>query len=918
VALSVLLTAGRPDLARHPQVPLERVLRRGAPGQPAPRLHPQTGWRVDAAKASGVLKLLTDNGRCLRAVPGGDGEDDRLETLVWNGDGGVSLCLRLERDDSGKDWRAVGAFRGAVSGRQIEVPLTEEHVLLDGGVLVFGGQAVRVAELPGLRSWLEALSRPGGLPVAAGEEDAFIERVMDLPSGPGVDVPAELGWREEPVPLTPALWVRAPIAEKPIGRHVRAAVRFGYDELPVHPLDPRDKVVDVSARRVVPRDLDRERELVARFQRLGFEPDPDERADEAGGYGVAGRLPLADLPQRLVQLLGEGWLVTAEDGPLHTPRQLSVSVASGIDWFELYGDATFSGGARAGLDAVIDAMRSGRRWVALDDGGFGLLPEAWLRRWRGVADLGEPTAEGARVGAAQIGLVDAAVSPPTEGEDAAETVRVDVDAAFERARDRLRGFAGVEPRPAPPGFRGDLRGYQQLALGWARLLEQLGFGGCLADDMGLGKTIQVLAILVSRKQRRPRSDPEAPVTSLVVVPRSLVFNWKQELARFAPSLSVVDHSGTDRAADGDGLGDVDVVLTTYGVLRRDVDWLSEVPFDYCVLDEAQAIKNPHSKAAKATRRLRARNRLALSGTPVENHLLELWSLFAFLNPGMLGSQQSFRRWMRRHEDETRARASLAALVRPFLLRRTKQEVAPELPPREDHRLLCPLGPRQRALYDRLREACRAEVMAQMEQQGVGQSNVQVLEALLRLRQAACHAALADPSLRRVPSAKLDMLLDKLKEVRAGGHKALVFSQFVKLLALVRERLDEAGVPYAYLDGRTRDRQAKVEQFQADPDCPLFLISLKAGGLGLNLTAAEYVFLLDPWWNPAVEAQAVDRTHRIGQDKPVFAYRLVAEDTIEQKMLRLQEQKRELADAVIQSDQGFLSRLTPDDLRHLFS
>jgi SNF2 family DNA or RNA helicase len=346
--------------------------------------------------------------------------------------------------------------------------------------------------------------------------------------------------------------------------------------------------------------------------------------------------------------------------------------------------------------------------------------------------------------------------------------------------------------------------------------------------------------------------------------------------------------------------------------------LHAIEFDYAILDEAQAIKNAGTASAKAARLLRAPYRLALSGTPIENHLGELWSLFEFLNPGLLGSAKAFQRVS---SARTRGDADvewLSRALRPFILRRTKEQVAPELPRRTEQTLQCELEPAQRRHYDELRAHYRETLLARIARDGVNRSKMQILEALLRLRQAACHSALIDPARAHEPSAKFEVLIPRLLEVIAEGHKALVFSQFTSLLALLRPRLDALHTPYEYLDGRTRDRASRVERFQTDPSCPLFLISLKAGGLGLNLTAAEYVFLLDPWWNPAVEAQAIDRAHRIGQSRHVFAYRLLARDTVEEKVAELQQTKRALADAILNADAGLMRSLNVEDLEMLLS
>jgi SNF2 family DNA or RNA helicase len=342
----------------------------------------------------------------------------------------------------------------------------------------------------------------------------------------------------------------------------------------------------------------------------------------------------------------------------------------------------------------------------------------------------------------------------------------------------------------------------------------------------------------------------------------------------------------------------------------------KIDFDYVILDEAQSIKNATSQAAKACRLLGARQRLALTGTPVENHIGELWSIFEFLNPGQLGTAGRLKKFLaggRGNGSELVARA-----VRPYLLRRTKTEVLSDLPQKTEQTLFCELGDQQRKAYDDLRQHYRNELTTRIGQQGIGRSRIAVLEALLRLRQAACHPGLIDAARIDDPSTKLDTLLEQLDEVLDEGHKVLVFSQFTSFLAILRRKLDAKGRTYEYLDGKTTDRQSRVERFQEDPECRLFLVSLKAGGQGLNLTAADYVYILDPWWNPAVEAQAIDRAHRIGQTRPVFAYRLIAQNTVEEKILALQDQKRELAASIISADTGILSGLTTEDVEMLLS
>ncbi|MES1255964.1 MAG: DEAD/DEAH box helicase, partial [Acidobacteriota bacterium] len=611
------------------------------------------------------------------------------------------------------------------------------------------------------------------------------------------------------------------------------------------------------------------------------------------------------LPRLVGPLLDAGWHVEAAGRSYRQPGAATLNVTSGIDWFELHGHVAYDD-QRASLPALLAALTRGENFVALGDGTVGLLPEDWLRRHATLAGLGARDGDHLRFTRSQVTLLDALLA----AQPAASW-----DETFANARKELHRFAGIQPVDPPAAFVGTLRGYQREGLGWLLFLQRFGFGGCLADDMGLGKTVMVLALLAARREARP-SEERGP--SLVVAPRSLVFNWQQEAARFAPGLRVLDYSGKGRAALRSQLDEYDLVLTTYGTLRRDAVELAAVAFDYVVLDEAQAIKNAASVSAKTTRLLRARHRLALSGTPIENHLGELWSLFEFLNPGLLSTAPAFERaGTGRNLDET-AVAMLARALRPYILRRTKDQVAADLPPKTEQTLYCELERPQRALYDELRAHYRRTLLDSGDDRPFKGGKLHVLEALLRLRQAACHPGLIDKRRSGDASAKLDVLVPRIIEAVEEGHKTIVFSQFTSLLAILRARLDEAGITYVYLDGRTRDRQAKVERFQADTTCQLFLISLKAGGLGLNLTAAEYVFLLDPWWNPAVEAQAIDRAHRIGQARHVFAYRLIARDTVEERVLELQQGKRKLADAILTADNSLIRSLKREDLELLLS
>ncbi len=607
-------------------------------------------------------------------------------------------------------------------------------------------------------------------------------------------------------------------------------------------------------------------------------------------------------------LIREGWRVEGKKAKFKIPGNFSFSVSSGIDWFDVDAVCKFDG-QQIGLPKILEALKKGEQFITLDDGSMGILPEEWLKKYAPLANMGEVQDDTIRFRKSQALVVDVLL---------AEQPDTNRDELFNKICKELHSFTSVNPVAPTSSFIGKLRPYQQDGLGWFVFLQNLELGGCLADDMGLGKTVQVLALLDSEYCKFDKNKSDVHLPSLIIVPRSLVFNWVQEASRFTPNLRIYDFSSAQRNQTDIDFKAFDIVLITYGTLRRDIEMLHRQSFHYVILDEAQVIKNKESITAKSVRLLNSKYRLAMSGTPIENHLGELWSIFEFLNPGMLGSSSilnSSRSIFTKPDEQTCT--ILRQVLRPFILRRTKKQVATELPDRTEDIILCDMKPKQRALYDQLKNHYRASLMGQIQENGINKSKFLILEALLRLRQAACHPGLINEKYAKHPSVKLDTIIAQIKEVIDEGHKCLVFSQFTSMLAFVKNALDSEHIYYEYLDGKTKDRQQHVEHFQNDFSCNVFLISLKAGGVGLNLTAAEYVFILDPWWNPAVEAQAIDRTHRIGQTKPVFAYRLICKDSVEEKILQLQSSKRNLAESVITADESLLKNINLKDLEVLF-
>jgi superfamily II DNA or RNA helicase len=870
-----------------------------------------------------VMPLMCATGRCVWRSPDKNAE---LQIITWDNEGVWQFSLALQLDEATQEYLLRGVLR-----RGAEEIAAASAILTTEGIVI--GPDLRAARFDshGARIWTDALRKSGEFRIPVADSNDMVAHLLELPTPPKLDLPEELQVERVRLPPTPHLIVRKSGPSYASRSQLEVDLLFDYQGVSISSSDLREGIYDRGddgeARRFVERDREAEKSAIQLLKPLGFRSTRD--------YLDKQKLHLSpkNLPRAVKTLLGRGWRVEAEGKLYRNPGLSSLSVSSGVDWFELHGSVDFGDGLEAKLPALLSALQRGESMIALGDGSFGLMPDEWLQKFGLLTSLGVASGDHLRFKPTQAGILDALLAAQPE---------ISCDAAFARVREEWHNFRGLEAIAEPPGFVGALRDYQREGLGWFAFLERFGFGGCLADDMGLGKTVQVLALLESRRSPdlNPKSDVQSPKSakppqtldlgpltldsdpsgpSLVVVPRSLVFNWQQEAARFTPQLRLLTHTGIDRKKGVEHFQNYDLIITTYGTLRRDAVQFQDADFDFVILDEAQAIKNARTEAAKAARLLKAKHRLALSGTPIENHLGELWSLFEFLNPGMLGAASVFQlstSGARAPDEDTRA--LLARALRPFLLRRTKQQVAKELPEKLEQTIYCEMDVAQRKQYDELRDYYRASLLEQVGRLGINRAKIQILEALLRLRQIACHPGLVTGGSDDEPSAKLDVLMPQLAEVREEGHKALVFSQFTSFLAIVRRRLDLEGIDYEYLDGKTIRRDLAVERFQNDPKCKLFLISLKAGGQGLNLTAAEYVFLLDPWWNPAVETQAIDRAHRIGQARRVFAYRLITRDTVEEKVLALQATKRELADAIINADNSLIRNITGEDLMLLLS
>ncbi|MDW7710508.1 MAG: SNF2-related protein [Deferrisomatales bacterium] len=869
----------------------ERVVAAVAPAETVPRPAGGGAVEIGEARADGVLRALA-----------------RAREVHWASDRApASVSVRPVGLTVGLEHRA-GGLELAPGWREMDGSPWEPTA-----ARVVSSRPPWVEDAGELRPVLgpddpEALGWLAEHPPLVPEEDvpAFLGSFVAELEGRGIGVEAgDVGGR--PLLVRETACPRLYLTEEK-GALV-AVLRFAYGDVEV-PAENPDPVVPVGAgaqRTLLRRDLEAEFHCALRLRKLGF------RVADAGRFEIEGETAL-DFVRGDLEALSREWQVFGRDAlrrhrVTRAAQGLRVRLFAAEDWLELELEAEADGEPIPSRE-LFRALRRGGGYVRLGDGGHAVLPREWAERLGGALEGLDP--RGRRLPLHLAPLVRQAL-------EAADGWEVEGRPAWERLTAAL--WPGAVPTeapdaelPPPPGFRGTLRPYQVDGYRWMRRLGRLGLGCVLADDMGLGKTVQALAVLLAETD-------EGRGPNLVVAPTSVVPNWEAEAARFAPGLRVVRYTGAERKERAELLEDSDLVVTSYAVLRRDVTLLAAVAWNYVILDEAQAIKNAATQTARAAARLGGRCRLALTGTPLENHLGELWSHFQFLAPGLLGTERGFTRTFTQPilQGDESARDTLRQRIRPFLLRRLKSEVARELPEKVEHVLWCEMGEEQERLYRELLRASRERVLGEVRERGLDRARFSILEALLRLRQACSFPSTLPGGVGEgVPSAKFDLLRGFVAEVVEEGHRLLVFSQFVKVLGFLRRWFEEAGISHLYMDGHTRDREERVRRFQEDPSVKAFLVSLKAGGTGLNLTGADYVILADPWWNPAVEIQAADRAHRIGQTRKVFAYKLITKGSVEEKVLALQERKRRLTDDLVRSERAWGGTLTEADVEALFA
>lgn len=582
---------------------------------------------------------------------------------------------------------------------------------------------------------------------------------------------------------------------------------------------------------------------------------------------------------------------------------IKVEIVENIDWFDIFATIKF-GDYEVPFSELRRIMVKKENEISLPNGEIAVIPDSWIESYSELfafADEGKGKKNKVTLRKHHLALVQ-------ELENGSLN-----NLTINRKLQKLKDFEQIDDYPIPINFQGELRPYQKAGYNWLKFLNQFNFGGCLADDMGLGKTVQTLAMLQDEKEKSTLN------ASLLIMPTSLIYNWENEARKFTPGLRILNYRGTNRTKDPAQFNNYDLVLTSYGIARLDVEILKEYYFNYVILDESQAIKNPASIIAKAVKKLKSKNRLVLTGTPLENSTLDIWSQMTFLNPGLLGSQSYFKNEfltpIEKKKDEHKTH-KLNTIIKPFILRRHKSQVATELPEKVINVQYCAMSTMQEEEYEKVKTYYRNRILEEIEKYGVRKSHFLVLQGLNQLRQLANHPKMVMEDYKG-DSGKMEDVTIMIANAISEGHKILIFSQFVKHLQIIKEYLNSSMISYAYLDGSTKDRQSEVEKFQNDEDIKIFLISLKAGGLGLNLTRADYVFLLDPWWNPAVEAQAMDRAHRIGQERKVFTYKFISKNTVEEKILILQDRKIQLAQNLINVEESFVKDLSREDISGLF-
>lgn len=784
----------------------------------------------------------------------------------------------------------VGAL---VSDLGENIPIAEVKKIGEPGFFYYSNQIGFLSLSEEQLAWFNESSQ-GIVSVSAEEQESFLEYALN--SQCQFEVPNHLKWETievDPLPKYRLVLEKSQQSEED-KKNSRFAIElsFQYGERSIKYTDSRKFLPWQPKRIVYKRNSLAETQWASKVDVSGF-----------SNKSVNGKLVPVIRESQVFQFiktsLEAGIPVDVDSRKATKSSRLKLAVSSGIDWFEVSGEVEFDG-HWVKIPTVLEAISKGESFVPLADGGMGVIDEEIIEKLARLTHFSELKNNTIRFNKSQALLLNSLLESEEE---------VSLDSYFEEIRSKLKEFDGIKSLKAPNGFLGELRSYQCEGLGWLKFLEGFGLGGVLADDMGLGKTIQCLAFLQDRMIKY--SDKGQP--SLLVAPKSLLMNWVSEIKKFTPDISSHIHAGNDRTGDFKELARHQLVITTYQTLLRDLEQMKLIQWDCVILDEAQNIKSPSALISKAVKSLTAEFRLAMTGTPIENSIQDLFSISDFVNPGFLTGRKRGLATQLTQDD----RKALARAFKPIILRRTKDQVLKDLPAKIEQYITVELEEGQLKAYEELKRYYQSQLMNEVKEVGVNRSQMKILSALTRLRQAALHPGLIDQNLAVEKSAKFEAMLEMLEEVIAENHRVLIFSQFTSLLALLKPEIEKRQIPYSYLDGQTQNRQEVIEEFKSK-NHPVFLMSLKAGGVGLNLVEADYVFLLDPWWNPAVESQAIDRAHRIGQTRPVHAYRFIAKDTVEEKILELQKTKKDIAADLFDEKTSLIKNLSASDIEDLFN
>lgn len=736
--------------------------------------------------------------------------------------------------------------------------------------------------------WYEALSlRP--MVVAKNEVFDFLNTYwLNFTNTPSIHLPDDLKF-EETKDLHPSAKVVLHMNEESTIQ--LAEMRFVYDTYEVDGTY-QEYILDLNKKLKIKRDQERENDLLNQF----IELSPLKKS----GFRSEFKFFNPHLPELIDRVGQKDWQIFLNRNRIRRAKDLNFRVSHNMDWLDLKIDLKI-GDVTVGWPDILKALKNQSNLITLADGTTAFMPSEIMKKLKPYFEVGQTTESGIKLNRIQSLFLKSYIE---------NDFVVPSDSKMESL---IKDLSELKPVKTGAGFKGELRDYQKKGVSWMHTLSENALGGILADDMGLGKTIQMLAVFSIFTQNKELEKEKGP--SLVVAPKSLVFNWRNEFEKFTPKLKVLTYFGNDRKEQLKDLKKVDVILTTYHTLRNDVESLKEVPFYFFILDEAQNIKNPRSQLTMATKMIKSEKKFALTGTPIENSIGDLVSILSVVNPGLI-TESLGQRMLKLTEPEDLRRFSKA--LSPFILRRTKEQVLKDLPTKTEQVLYCELSEEERNKYNEIKNYYWQKLNSKIKDNGIKNTKIEILGALLRLRQISCHMGLVDKTKLGEPSAKFDLLIEQIQTLINEGHKALIFSSFTSLLKILSQQLREKNIHFEYLDGQTKDRAERVNNFQTNEQISLFLLSLKAGGVGLNLTSADYVFIIDPWWNPAAESQAIDRCYRIGQTKSVFAYKMIAKNTVEEKILKLQERKKILAENVISSDANILKELSLDDLSDLFS